>query len=87
ALAQRHPTWFKLSAPYRLGGLPAASLLPDIVASIGPRRLLWGSDWPCTRHEACRNFADLCRLPALPAQPGLSLMQCCAANAAALYMT
>jgi len=42
----------KLSAPYRLGGVDPAALAARWLERIGPGRLLWGSDWPCTNHEA-----------------------------------
>ena len=41
----------KLSAPYRLGGLAPRELARQWLAQLGPDRLLWGSDWPCTAHE------------------------------------
>ena len=85
AHARDFPVWIKLSAPYRLGGLDAAALLPLIVQAVGGHRLLWGSDWPCTRHEDQRNFAALRRLPASPLPNGQPLMRQCAANAAELY--
>lgn len=63
AAIDRHAArlWVKLSGPYRQHDGPVAS--PDRPATmielarrwrdaIGPARLLWGSDWPCTNHEA-----------------------------------
>ncbi|GAB2887623.1 amidohydrolase family protein [Paralcaligenes ginsengisoli] len=52
--------WVKLSAPYRIwseqtisqSGLAARRLLDAFSA----RRLLWGSDWPHTQHEAPSEF-------------------------------
>ncbi|GGY04017.1 hydrolase [Litchfieldella qijiaojingensis] len=44
-------TWVKLSAPYRS---PVADLRPHVQAllnHLGSERLVWGSDWPWTRHE------------------------------------
>jgi predicted TIM-barrel fold metal-dependent hydrolase len=26
---------------------------------LGPERLLWGSDWPCTNHEPLAHYASL----------------------------
>lgn len=43
--------YVKLSAPYRLGGCSPRELARRWLALLGPDRLLWGSDWPCTAHE------------------------------------
>ena len=61
--ASVQPVFVKFSAPYRLEAdvdLCARRLL----ASLGPSRLMWGSDWPWTnfegRHDyiACRRWLD-----------------------------
>ena len=47
-LAKLPGTVLKLSAPFRLGGgwpMPGDGLA-TILAAFGPRRILWGSDWP-----------------------------------------
>ena len=49
-------TWVKLSAPYRLGGMDAASVASALLAAGGPQRLLWGSDWPWTQHSAGMSY-------------------------------
>jgi predicted TIM-barrel fold metal-dependent hydrolase len=85
AAAARHAVWFKLSAPYRLGAVAAAHLLPHIIDATGPSRVLWGSDWPCTRHEECRDFPALLRLPSLRGDAADTLLRQCGANACALY--
>ncbi|WP_119157653.1 amidohydrolase family protein [Caldimonas tepidiphila] len=41
----------KLSAPYRLGNSKPQELARRWLDLLGPQRLLWGSDWPCTAHE------------------------------------
>jgi len=41
----------KLSGAYRLGGLDPRALAQRWRERLGSRRLLWGSDWPCTNHE------------------------------------
>lgn len=41
----------KLSAPYRLGSSRPQELARRWLDLLGPQRLLWGSDWPCTAHE------------------------------------
>jgi len=43
--------YVKLSAPYRLAGSTPEKLAARWLAQLGPERLLWGSDWPCTAHE------------------------------------
>ncbi|WP_089658122.1 amidohydrolase family protein [Franzmannia pantelleriensis] len=49
-------TWVKLSAPYRS---PVRDLRPHVGAllnELGPDRLVWGSDWPWTRHEGKHDY-------------------------------
>lgn len=60
AAATRRPgaCWVKLSAPYRI----ASGVDPSLLArrwrdGVGPHRLLWGSDWPWTNHEAIGSYA------------------------------
>ncbi|MCB1886311.1 MAG: amidohydrolase family protein [Rhodocyclaceae bacterium] len=56
----------KLSAPYRFApDTPSAALAPAVAPlaarlarHLGPRRLLWGSDWPWTRFEAGRSYRE-----------------------------
>ena len=56
APAQRDRLHVKLSAPYRLAaGCEATALLSRWRDLIGPGRLMWGSDWPCTAHEQARD--------------------------------
>ena len=48
--------WVKVSATYRIGGLDngntfAKKAIPLLLESYGPKRLLWGSDWPHTGNE------------------------------------
>lgn len=56
ALAATHEVWVKLSAPYRLAGLDPAALARRWLALLGDTRLVWGSDWPWTGHEAGRDY-------------------------------
>ena len=68
AVRARRQVWVKISAPYRLAsphdwhGL--AQRWHEVV---GDDRLLWGSDWPWTNHEAPARV-DECRM--LAAWPG-----------------
>jgi predicted TIM-barrel fold metal-dependent hydrolase len=57
--AQQAATHIKLSGAYRLGALNAASLARLWLDELGPKSLLWGSDWPCTNHESLANYAEL----------------------------
>ncbi|BBP79499.1 membrane protein [Pseudomonas sp. Ost2] len=64
ALGESGRLWIKVSAIYRLGGTPMENLhfaekaLSQMLQSVGPDRLLWGSDWPHTQHEQDVNFAS-----------------------------
>ncbi|KPX87953.1 2-Pyrone-4,6-dicarboxylate lactonase [Pseudomonas meliae] len=57
--------WMKVSAIYRLGGTAeqnaafAHAALPLLLQSFGPRRLVWGSDWPHTQHEQEVSYASV----------------------------
>jgi predicted TIM-barrel fold metal-dependent hydrolase len=55
-LAATHEVWVKLSAPYRLQGHDAGGLARRWLALLGDTRLVWGSDWPWTGHEAGRDY-------------------------------
>lgn len=59
--ADRAPVHVKLSAPYRLGGLDPGALARLWWDTLGPRSLLWGSDWPFTNHEHDADFGRLLR--------------------------
>ncbi len=52
-------TFVKMSAGYRCGGLDVASCAGALMAVLGPRRLLWGSDWPFTQFERNRTFTGV----------------------------
>ncbi|WP_174286252.1 amidohydrolase family protein [Sphingomonas bacterium] len=61
ASAKNERVFFKFSAPYRLPP-PAASLsAARILATVGPGRVIWGSDWPWTGHEGGFSYADTLR--------------------------
>lgn len=53
------PVWVKLSGVYRNGGLDPAALAAHWRARLGAQQLLWGSDWPCTNHEAQADYPRL----------------------------
>ncbi|WP_353172259.1 amidohydrolase family protein [Paracandidimonas soli] len=56
--------WVKLSASYRTwkpedgnAGLRSTALARLLLQSFGPRRLLWGSDWPHTENRQVAGYA------------------------------
>jgi predicted TIM-barrel fold metal-dependent hydrolase len=49
-------TFVKMSAGYRSRGLDVASFAGALLAVLGPKRLLWGSDWPFTQFEQDSSF-------------------------------
>ncbi len=51
-------TWVKLSAPYRLGGADPARYAAALLEAGGPERLVWGSDWPWTQHDAGLSYGQ-----------------------------
>jgi predicted TIM-barrel fold metal-dependent hydrolase len=53
-LAQRDHVWVKVSAPYRSS--TADAMLHRLLDEAGSDRLVWGSDWPWTRHEHDRSY-------------------------------
>ncbi|SCW68243.1 MULTISPECIES: amidohydrolase [unclassified Pseudomonas] len=62
ALGQGGQVWMKVSGIYRLGATAPRNLefarasLAVLERSFGPERLVWGSDWPHTQHEAHVGF-------------------------------
>jgi predicted TIM-barrel fold metal-dependent hydrolase len=59
ARSRQTPVHVKLSGAYRLDGRDASALARLWLGELGPDRLLWGSDWPCTNHEAQADYAAL----------------------------
>jgi predicted TIM-barrel fold metal-dependent hydrolase len=57
--------WLKVSGIYRLAGTPTQNLafareaMPLLLQSFGRHRLVWGSDWPHTQHEASTGYASV----------------------------
>lgn len=59
ARTRRSDVHVKLSGAYRLGGRDPRAIARVWLDLLGPDRLLWGSDWPCTNHEAAADYPDL----------------------------
>lgn len=58
----RGRTWVKLSADFRLASRTVAkAALGRLLATGGPERLLWGSDWPFAGFEASMTYAAALR--------------------------
>jgi len=58
-LMRSREVWCKFSAPYRLEGGDVVEHARRWLATIGPGRIVWGSDWPWTGFEASGNYAAL----------------------------
>ncbi|MFO1310660.1 MAG: amidohydrolase family protein [Burkholderiales bacterium] len=56
ALAAQRAVFVKLSGAYRNGPADCAAYAARLLATLGPERLMWGSDWPWTSFED-RGFA------------------------------
>jgi predicted TIM-barrel fold metal-dependent hydrolase len=52
-------TFVKVSAGYRSKGFDVASCAGALLAVLGPRRLVWGSDWPFTQFEKSVSFTGV----------------------------
>ncbi|WP_417583733.1 amidohydrolase family protein [Nitrincola sp.] len=50
--------WAKLSAPYRSPVNDIRPYVEALLTHLGSERLVWGSDWPWTRHEDKHSYAD-----------------------------
>ena len=84
ARAQQAPVHVKLSGAYRLGGRDAGAVAQVLLGELGAQSLLWGSDWPCTNHEALADYPRL--LAALDDWVGPeAAVQALTVNPAALY--
>jgi predicted TIM-barrel fold metal-dependent hydrolase len=59
ARARGSPVHVKLSGAYRLQGRDAGEVARSLHDELGPQSLLWGSDWPCTNHEARADYPRL----------------------------
>jgi predicted TIM-barrel fold metal-dependent hydrolase len=56
ALSRNRAVWIKASAPYRTLHGDCGALARQWADVLGDERLVWGSDWPWTRHEAGRDY-------------------------------
>jgi predicted TIM-barrel fold metal-dependent hydrolase len=84
ARARLSPVHVKLSGAYRLRGLDAGAVARMLHDELGPRSLLWGSDWPCTNHEEMADYPRL--LEPLHDWVGpQAAVQALSSNPAALY--
>ena len=50
--------WVKMSGPYRLEGGDARAYAGALMEAFGPKRLLWGSDWPWTLNSEGKHYGD-----------------------------
>jgi predicted TIM-barrel fold metal-dependent hydrolase len=66
--------YVKLSAPYRCGGADVQPYAEALMQRLGPRRLLWGSDWPWTQFESGRDYGALAAAAAPEAPPFSQLL-------------
>ena len=57
--ARQSDVWVKLSGPYRLASRDVRTLASRWLDTLGPDRLVWGSDWPFTNHEGKGDYARL----------------------------
>lgn len=57
AAASSARVWVKLSAPYRMAEGAATRAAATLLDTCGPDRLMWGSDFPWTQHEAGKTMA------------------------------
>ncbi|MFI0815176.1 amidohydrolase family protein [Streptomyces sp. NPDC021098] len=48
--------WVKAAAPYRSAPRAATAMLRRLLDAGGVERMVWGSDWPWTRHEEGRVY-------------------------------
>ncbi|WP_129140015.1 amidohydrolase family protein [Modicisalibacter coralii] len=48
--------WVKCSAPYRSQAESVTDTAKRLLDTLGPQRLMWGSDWPWTQHEHLYSF-------------------------------
>ncbi|MER5756832.1 amidohydrolase family protein [Streptomyces sp. NPDC002088] len=48
----------KAAAPYRSAPQAATAIMRSLLHARGGERMLWGSDWPWTRHEEGRVYSE-----------------------------
>ena len=57
--AHERDVWVKLSGTYRIGGVDPRDASRRCIDALGPGRIVWGSDWPWTRHEDGRDYVRM----------------------------
>jgi len=55
-LARERDVWVKFSAPFRFASAHPREVAARWLDAVGPSRVVWGSDWPWTGHEAGRDY-------------------------------
>lgn len=59
SLVRARDVYVKFSGSYRLAGGDPKSLAARWLDAVGPSRVVWGSDWPWTAHEAGRDYGRI----------------------------
>jgi len=58
-MAREREVYVKFSAPFRFASGHPREVAARWLDAVGPARVLWGSDWPWTGHEAGRDYERL----------------------------
>jgi len=82
-LAAQH-VWVKAAAPYRSAPQAATAMMRSLLRARGGERMLWGSDWPWTRHEEGRVYGETLTWLTAELDPG-EVQRILCANPAQLF--